>query len=68
MGPSTPRGPGEAEGAGEYGAGTRLKDVAERAGVSVKTVSHVVRGPAETGYGARTRVASSPVTGLMSLP
>ncbi|MER5256963.1 LacI family DNA-binding transcriptional regulator [Streptomyces sp. NPDC002855] len=34
-------------------AGTRLKDVAERAGVSIKTVSNVVRG--ETKVADRTR-------------
>lgn len=37
-------------------AGARLKDVAERAGVSIKTVSNVARGSAKVAAGTRERV------------
>ncbi|MEV0495307.1 LacI family DNA-binding transcriptional regulator [Streptomyces atratus] len=37
-------------------AGSRLKDVAERAGVSIKTVSNVVRGEAKVADRTRERV------------
>jgi DNA-binding LacI/PurR family transcriptional regulator len=40
-------------------AGTRLKDVAERAGVSIKTVSNVVRGNARVAEPTRRRVLSA---------
>lgn len=40
-------------------AGTRLKDVAERAGVSIKTVSNVVRGNVRVAEPTRQRVLSA---------
>lgn len=40
-------------------AGTRLKDVAERAGVSIKTVSNVVRGNVRVAEHTRQRVLSA---------
>ncbi|NLU76343.1 LacI family transcriptional regulator [Streptomyces sp. HNM0575] len=40
-------------------AGTRLKDVAERAGVSIKTVSNVVRGNVRVAEPTRRRVLSA---------